>query len=704
MNRIPLVRLGLAALLAALIGCGGERPASTATEALRGPVILISIDTLRADRLPVYGAKGVETPAIDALARDSVVFESAWSQVPLTLPSHVSLLTGRLPAAAGVRNNLGYRFDPAIPSLPALFRQAGWETGAAVSAYVLRSETGLGAVFDHYDDEMGAEGAAVVGEIQRDGAATTEAALRWIRERATPRFFFFLHLFEPHAPYAAPEPFGSRYASSPYDGEIAASDAYVGRLIDHLKTSGLYDEATIVFFSDHGEGLGDHGEDQHGIFLYRESIHVPLLVKLPGNRRAGTRVEAPAGLVDVFPTITRLAGLETGGGELAGMPLDDPDRPLPADRRIFSETMYPRIHLGWSDLASLVDGTHHYIDAPRPELYDLRSDPAEKNEIASAERRVLASMREAMKSFDRAFTAPSAVSPEEAAKLAALGYLGGAAPAAGDLPDPKDRIGDLQLYGRAAEHYLGGDPAAARALLRDVVSRNPTFADAWTLLGKASRESGDLEEAVRAYRRTIEIAPMLAPGTSLSLAEVLLELGRFDEAHAHAELALSAHPDPARVLRARARFAQHDVAGAERELQSVRSGEGRVLLAQIRTAQRRFPEALQILEPLIAERSASGVPLANLHLAWADVAARTGRMDDARAALRREIDAFPHNREASIRLGAILLLGGDAAGAERVMADMARVNPDPSSARMIAEAYRSLGRPDLAERWERSSR
>ncbi len=376
-------------LLLLTSACGREDVSSPAAS---GPVIIISVDTLRADHLPVYGATGVETPAIDALAADSIVFENAYSQVPLTLPSHVSMLTGRLPAATGVRNNLGYRFDPTMPSLPLLLKKKGYMTGGAVSAYVLRKETGLGAAFDHYDDEMESMPGAIVGEIQRSGDLTVSSALEWIDSVGSDQFFLFVHLFEPHTPYEPGEPFAKAYADRPYDGEIATADAYVGRFLDHLRQSGLYDGATIIFMSDHGEGLGDHGESEHGIFLYREAIHVPLFVKLAGSEQAATRVERPVGLIDIFPTIATLAGLDYDPSAVAGHSLltdDDAE-----ERRIYSETMYPRIHLGWSDLASLVGTTFHYIEAPSPELYDLSSDPGEARNILAGERRTYASMRD----------------------------------------------------------------------------------------------------------------------------------------------------------------------------------------------------------------------------------------------------------------------------------------------------------------------
>lgn len=230
-------RTSLIAALVVLVSLSACTPETAAPVQATGPIIIISVDTLRADHLPVYGAKGIETPNLDQLAADSVVFENAYAQVPLTLPSHVSMLTGRLPSSTGVRNNLGYHFDASIPSIPALLKEKDYETAAVVSAYVLRAETGLGEAFDHYDDQMESSPGAIVGEIQRGGDETVSAALEWVRGRTDERYFLFLHLFDPHTPYAPPEPYASRYANRLYDGEIAAADAAVGRVLDHLRPS-----------------------------------------------------------------------------------------------------------------------------------------------------------------------------------------------------------------------------------------------------------------------------------------------------------------------------------------------------------------------------------------------------------------------------------------------------------------------------------
>src|SRR5258706_16119 len=350
-------------LLPFAVACGRHEPPSPRYE--RAPVILISVDTLRSDPLPAYGYRGVETPAIDALARDGMLFEHAYSHCPMTLPSHLSMLTGLTPVEHGVRNNLGFRFDAGkTASLPRVLKAHGYATGAAVSSYVLRGDTGLRDAFDYYEDSVNPPPGASFADHQRSGATTTALAEQWIGAHAAQPFFFFLHLYEPHVPYEPPEPYRSRYANR-YDGEIATADAIVGNFVQFLKAKGIYDRAIVVFTSDHGEGLGDHGELQHSILLYREAIQVPLVVKLPASARHGERVSAPAGLIDIARTIAELTGVELKTPSAASL------LSLPPSRDIYSETIYPYVQLGWSDLKSVVNERSHYIDSSRPELYAL---------------------------------------------------------------------------------------------------------------------------------------------------------------------------------------------------------------------------------------------------------------------------------------------------------------------------------------------
>ena len=360
---VQAILLGFLLLLAACSHGGGGAP-----DIPKGtPVVLISIDTLRADHLPAYGYKGVETPALDGLRRDGVLFERAYSTTPLTFPSHTTLLTGVLPAVHGVRDNVGYKLDAAkvqrgeMPFLPAILKRAGYATGGAVSAYVLQGKTGLSTGFDFYEDGIEFRTGTGLGGLQRPGSETLRLSRDWLRSVKDKPFFFFFHIYEPHSPYTPPEPYASRYPLK-YDGEIATADHIVGDLIDELKALGVYDRAIVVLLSDHGEGLGDHGEEEHGVLLYEEAIHVPLILKLPRAQKAGGTTARPVQLLDVAPTVLGLLRLGVPK-PMSGLSLLA-ERAAP--RRIYSETFYPRLHFGWSELFSLIDERTTTSRGPTP--------------------------------------------------------------------------------------------------------------------------------------------------------------------------------------------------------------------------------------------------------------------------------------------------------------------------------------------------
>jgi choline-sulfatase len=671
-------RVALAALLCLLACAPRERTRETYRDA---PVILISIDTLRADHLPAYGYRGVETPSIDRLRRDAVLFENAYAHVPLTLPSHVSMLTGELPQEHGVRNNIGYRFDAARhETIAALLRGRGYAAGAAVSAYVLRGGTGLKAAFDVYDDAVEAKPDQPQADVRRAGGITEGIAERWIEGQGERPFFFLLHLYEPHAPYAS------------YDGQIAAADAIVGTFLDFLKRKGIYDRALIILVSDHGEGLSEHGEAEHGIFLYREALHVPLLLKLPRNGSAGRTVRKPAALIDIFPTIAALTG--TTAPARAGRVLLDIDAEPP--RSLYAETLYPRIHLGWSELRSLIDDRHHFIRAPRSELYDVQRDPAERANVVASQRPVTARMRADLEAYGTAVQPPAAIDPEEAKKLVALGYLSSPAAAGGPLPDPKDEIGQLAVMGSAAARARAGDLAGAIAGYREVVARNPKFTEAWNALGAALERAGKLDEAAEAYRSALARTPELAGELGLRLGTVLMRMGKFDEALRHASLAKSSNLAAAKLLEAKIGIARNDLAGAAAAAQLARADASTepaalVLLAFIAARQGRLQEAtslIQSVDALRAERHLDAVE--QLELVRGDVLARLDRYDDAVAAFEREIRLFPSDMQAYADLALLHAAAGQRARAQAVLAALTKANPSPQARELAAKTARLI--------------
>jgi choline-sulfatase len=691
----PPHRHHVPALVAAFLAACGAGPRPRAAPAAGAPVVVISIDTLRADRLPVYGYRAVATPHIDALAAESVVFENAYTHCPLTLPAHASLFTGLLPPEHGVRNNIGYRLDARHATLAGLLKARGYATGAALSSYVLRRTTGLDAGFDFYADVATASGAKAVGQVQRPGPQTVRLALDWVRGVRDLPFFLFVHLFEPHSPYAPPEPHLSRYGAS-YDGEVAAADAAVGALVAGLREMGVYEKSVVVLLSDHGEGLGDHGEDEHGILLYREALHVPLVLRLPGRERAATRERAPAGLRDVLPTIARLLGLEAPA-TARGRDLLSPSRAT--DSGVYSETYYPRIHLGWSELRSLVDARYHLIDGPRPELYDIARDPAERRDVLSGRPQVGAAMRGALASGTPGFVPPAPANAEERERLRSLGYLAGgsAAPEAETArPNPRDHIA-AHAQARAAFGLVerGRDEEAVRAFDR-VLETSPAFVDVLTERAAALGRLGRYRESVLAYETAIERSPDLAPALALTLARVHLEMGALAEARAAAVRALATEPDVAHELLASVALAGGNLDEAEREAALVAHDPGAraraaVVGAEVLARRGRPQEALERLAGVDGASPGLG-PVPWLEFVRGDVLARLGRHAEAEAALRAEIQAFPAHARAYASLAIVGALSGrPVAESRRILEDMNRAAPGPRTAALAARALAFIG-------------
>ncbi len=693
-------RLAAALFLLLLPGCGRERT----TDSFPGaPIVLISIDTLRSDRLPAYGYAGVETPVLSRLARESILFEHAYSHYPLTFPSHSSILTGLLPSEHGVRDNVGYPLkSDTLPYLPRELKTAGYATAGAVSAFVLQGDLGLDRSFDLYDDAIEVRPDVGLGGLQRAGGETLERVLPWLAETASKPFFLFFHIYEPHTPYTPPEPYASRYPS-PYDGEIAAADAIIGRLVAELERLGVYDRAIIVLLSDHGEGLGEHGEDEHGLFLYRESLQVPLLLKLPGGARGGERVKAPAQLIDVAPTLLGLVGrpvppslhgtslVTLGGGQ--------------GERQIYAETYYPRLHMGWNDLASLIGGGYHYIEGPDPELYNLERDPRESSNVLGQERRTFATLRDALRGLRTPLAKPGEVDADTVAKLSALGYAGAPARVTeGPLPDPKARIHTLEDFKKASFLMSRKDFLGALPKLQKLVADNPHMQDGWEKLALCFQRLGRRTDAVAAYQRALENSGGAAH-VALSLATLLSDLGRWPEARAHAELALAASPAVAHQKLAEIALAAEDYAEAERQARAAVEADADrppalISLAQVLNRVGKLEESASTvarLEQLTARAHAT--PPQGYFLVRGDLLARQGRAAEAEAAFREEMQRHPESLETYSRLAVLQVTQGQAAAAWRTLQQMVESNDSSPAAYVSAvETLRVLGDRPTADR------
>lgn len=677
--------------------------------ALDGPLILISIDTLRADRLPAYGSTRTTTPQIDRLAADGVLFELAYAHSPQTLPSHTSLLSGELPFEHGVRDNIGFTVKPGQRFIQHALAEQGFATGAFVSSYVLRHQTGMNQGFDTYDDDLPAASAATpLGQVQRAGEQTVAAAMRWLDARTSARFFLFAHLYEPHTPYAAPAEY---LGTDRYDAEVAYADAIVGRLLDHLRSKGLYDAATIVLTSDHGEGLGDHGEDEHGIFLYRETIQVPLIVKLPGSAQAGRRVAAPVQHIDLLPTIFELAGL--------------PPDPAPATRRgrslvpvltaagdvantpIYAESLSPNLHFGWSELYALSDGHYRYIRAPRDELYDLTQDPKELRSIANDQPRIRSGMRGVLDGMISAggAAAASAISDQDRQKLAALGYTGTrtqsrAAAAGAPAADPKDRVHVFQAYRRATQFVAARQYKEAAALYRELLQGDPDMTDVWLQLAEAYRRQGRHAEAFAAYREVITRRPKDPAGLT-GAADALLRAGRTAEARAHAELAVDTVPAAAHDMLARIALGSGDADGARRHARLAQDADPTLPLPAFVDAVILYQSgdfaaaAAQFLEVrrLAAARTEQ---LADVSFLAGDSLARLERYREAEPLFEAELALTPEHIRARAGLAMLYQATGRVAEAASAVEEIARRSPTPEAYEMVAQLWMMFGEPAKA--------
>jgi choline-sulfatase len=690
---------GLAAGLALPAGCRRD-----GTLVFRSaPVILICVDTLRADHLPAYGYRAVLTPNLDTLAQDAILYTNAYSHVPLTLPSHASLFTGLLPPQNGVRDNIGYPLSADPETLAGFLKKQGWSTGGAVSSVILSRTTGINRGFDFYEDSIEPTAAnQSLGRVQRNGAETEALLRQWVDRQVGTKFFAFLHLFEPHTPYDPPEPHKSRYPLA-YDGEIARADEIVGDFLKALKERGLYDKAIIVFLSDHGEGLNDHGEEEHGVLLYREAIRVPLFVKLPRSRHAGEKVSAAVGLADVFPTVARLIGVAPPAG-MPGVPLTAHLAKQSPGRRIYSETLYPRLHLGWSDLASLVDARYHYIEAPRPELYDVTADPGEKQDLAPGLPAPFRAMRAEILQWPRPMKAPGQSDPEQIKKLAALGYL--SATSSGfsrkDLPDPKDRIGAVEELKAGFGHLQANRYAEAAAVFKKLLAKDPGMTDVWEMLGMAYLRLGKDEEALSALKECVRLSPG-NPQALLALSEFYLETGQYDKAREHALLARDVGASNAHENLARIAVEQKDFKTAESEAQAaLREYPDRriphLILGRVKRAAGDQAGALAELDlALRASQSKKQPPLTNLNFLRGDILARLGREAEAEAAFQSEIQDFPGSASAWTALALLYASQGREAEARRALETLAKAET-PSALFAAARAYEVLGDRDSAAR------
>ena len=614
-------------------------------------VVLITLDTTRADRMGFLGSTRGLTPNLDAFARGATIFSRAYAQVPLTTPSHATILTGTYPQF----NHVNYMGDPlgkGLPSLPEILHRNGYKTAAFVAALVLdpaKLAPGFERGFDYYDAGFHRRrpGEDNYHSLERRGEEVLSRALAWLNKHPAGPFFLWVHLYDPHDPYTPPEPYRTRYATEPYDGEIAYTDSIVGKLLKDLRMRGQFEGSVIAIMADHGEAFGEHGEQHHGIFLYDETIHVPLLLKLPGQK-TGAKVESRVGLVDVAPTILGALHLPAPGlmqgqvllASATGAGRSEKGSSSNSERAVYSESGYGHLSFGWSVLKAWRAGRYLYIDAPERELYDQTTDPQAKHNLASDSKTVAETAAAQMAEFRRKTTAESTektqLTPEQTENLHALGYLGSDAAGSGDPkdeagPDPKQKIGVANLLYDAMVETESQRYAEAVPILEQVVQQEPHALTAYLLLGRAYVSLKEFQKAIAPLEHVVATTP----DNSLARYELgcaLVKTGRWDEAAPQFEAAVS-HMNSSAMM----------------------------------------------------------------HFYLALVYQRTSRNDEAIAEFKNALRWDPKNFPANLLLGRVYIKQQKAADAVPLLQKAAQLHPDAIDPhRLLAEAYTQLGQEENA--------
>lgn len=524
--------------------------------------MLITIDTLRADHVGCYGAQNVKTPTLDGLAHDGVLFERAISQVPLTWPSHAVILTGTYPFQNGVQDFTGQPLGAQFRSVAQAFQKSGYATGAVVSAFVLDRSWGLARGFDFYDDAFSAKTFEQkdAGLVDRRAGESVAHAIAWLKKTPARPFFLWLHLYDPHSPYDPPEPYRTDYKGHLYDGEIAYADHELGALIAWLKLNHLYDSSLIVMLSDHGESLGEHGEDEHGFFVYNATVHVPLIVKPPARSGIpGGRKSDPVQTADVAPTLLQIAGIKDPIQQQfqSVSLLDNRQGSNLTENKTgknpaYSETFYPFSSFGWSPLHALQSERFHFVESPKAELYDLSNDPGETKNIANEQPATVAVLREKLQAllannpFRTQGEAAGNLSPEAQDKLRALGYFGFRAAVSPEalkngLADPKDKLWEFNSILKAEDAFQQKRDDEAEALLRKVQEQDAQIYIIPFLLGESDLRRENWEKAAEELARCLELNPNF-DNAMTGLARALAKLGRGEEARNWLGKALKSNP------------------------------------------------------------------------------------------------------------------------------------------------------------------
>ena len=617
-------------------------------------LLVVTLDTTRADRIGAYGSPhAADTPVFDRIARDGVLFEEAMTSAPLTLPAHATMFTGQFPPAHGLRDNGGFYLAPEAITLAERLREHGFRTGAFVGAFVLDSKWGLDQGFEHYVDEFDLSRSRnrgmSLGSVQRRADEVVDLALPWLEKVQSERFFAWLHFYDAHTPYSPPEPYASRYADRPYDGEVAFADAQLGRVIDFLEQRGLLEKTIVAVLADHGESLGEHEEGTHGFFIYQAAAKAPFAIRAPFERTRQRRVVDPVRTADLLPTLLALLAVPSVESTISGVSLvalmtgDRTELGLDA----YAEAMYPLHHYGWSPLRAFRAGRFKLIDAPKPELYDLEQDPAERHNLFDERLALGQRLQAALRDLEARLNDPNQakraavdVDPDVRQRLAALGYVGTfvASPTApiSNRADPKDKIELFNLMTTARDRATESPDGAFTevvALLRKVVDADPDVIDAWFNLGNEYYKQRRFDEAISYFKRALALKPDYDLAL-INMANSYRSLGQDAAALAGYEHYLRIDPKNAWV--------------------HYQIGEIYLDRGDVGPAEARFTEALAIDPKVAAARNALGV-----------LAFKRGDLTAAEQQIQQALKDKPDVRLAHFNLGLIAEARGDTSGAVR---------------------------------------